>query len=136
MASGEATGWDSTGEGGTKGLLTFLSLGISSFGLSSRTKGSGKKRGSGDFIARHTSARGSSTSYKKTKKGNINSHWTHKNMFLFFFFAFNKARNKETIQVSEYEKIHVGIPSEDFEHHLGFLNRCGAFFCPIVNCAW
>lgn len=62
MASGDATGWDNTGDGGTKGLLTFLSLGISSFGLSSRMKGSGKKRGSGDFIAWHTSARGSSTS--------------------------------------------------------------------------
>lgn len=85
MASGDATGWDNTGDGGTKGLLTFLSLGISSFGLSSRMKGSGKKRGSGDFIARHTSARGSSTSYRKMKKRNINSHWAHENTIPFFF---------------------------------------------------
>lgn len=61
MASGDAAGCDNTGESGTKGLLAFLSLGVSSFGPSSRRKGSGKKRASGDFIAQDTAARGSVT---------------------------------------------------------------------------
>ena len=58
VVSGDATGWDNTGESGTEGLLAFLSLGMSSFGPSSRRKSSGKKRASGDF----TAARGSFTS--------------------------------------------------------------------------
>lgn len=64
MASGDAAGCDNTGESGTEGLLAFLSLGVSSFGPSSRRKGSGKKRASGDFIAQDTAARGSVTFYK------------------------------------------------------------------------